>query len=430
MQGMNRGLIPGYLGLLMLYVLAGTPLAPFHGDESTLIHSSKDYFDQFVAGDLARVMNQRPDDAMDRQLRLLDGRVQKYAGGFAYHLIGGTADGLNKPWLWGAPAQFSLANGHVPTRGLLMAERWAMALLLALSIPVAYRVGALLGGARGGLLVATLVACSPNLVLNGRRAMMEAPLLLFSLLTVFAALKLQAISAQPASAGTRPAPWRLVVGLGLAAGLALASKHSAALTVVPVFGALVAWALWRRSGAHLLRLGAASGLTLGVFLALNPAWWASPLDAARDTLRLRSELMAMQTSVFGGYAGFGDSARGFVRYAILDTPQYFEVPVWEEIGPTIAAYESSPWVLPRQVNWLRALVVVPLAALGAVALARRRDAVAWVAAAWITCGLVAAFVLTPLPWARYYLPALPPLYALAAAALGNLVWPRRQADVP
>src|SRR5687767_10243701 len=185
--------VPLYLLALMLYVLAGTPLAPFHGDESTLIYASRDYFDQFVARDLPSVMNQRDDiDAMDRNLRLLDGRVQKYLGGFAYHLTGGTADGLNKPWLWGADWQYNLDNGHIPSRDLLMAQRWAMALLLALSVPAAYGIGAQVGGIPGGLLMATLIAVSPNLALNGRRAMMEAPLLLFSLLSALAALRIVA----------------------------------------------------------------------------------------------------------------------------------------------------------------------------------------------------------------------------------------------
>ncbi len=68
-------------------------------------------------------MNQRDDDRPDQELRLLDGRVPKCLGGLAFHLAGGTAAQLNKPWLWGAPSQFSLANGHVPARRLLMAER-------------------------------------------------------------------------------------------------------------------------------------------------------------------------------------------------------------------------------------------------------------------------------------------------------------------
>lgn len=412
--------MPVYLLALMLYVLAGTPLAPFHGDESTLIYGSRDYFDQFVVGDMARVMNRRANDERDHSLRLLDGRVQKYLGGLAYHLTGGTLARLNQPWAWGAPAKFSLANGLVPAHDLLMAERWAMALLLALSIPAAYGVGAQVGGRRGGLLMATLIAVSPNLVLNGRRVMMESPLLLFSLLTALAALKLSAFNSQPSAARSRPFPLPVVLVFGLSTGLALASKHSAALTVMPLFGALAAWALWRRNGPELIHLGMAGVLTVATYLALNPAWWASPFDAAGETLRLRSQLLETQAAVFGGYASLGESARGFLRYAVLETPQYYEVPVWEEIGPTIATYQSSPWVLPSLLNTLRALAVVVLAARGIVVLAGRRDRVAWVAGAWITVVLAATYLLTPLPWARYYLPALPALYALAATGFGDL----------
>ena len=247
-----------YLLALMLYALAGTPLAPFHGDESTLIYGSRDYFDQFVARDMQRVMNLRDDDPMDHNLRLLDGRVQTYLGGFAYHLTGGMADGLNQPWLWGAPAQFNLDDGHVPDDRLLMAQRWAMALLLALSIPAAYGVGAQMGGMWGGLVMATLVAVSPNLALNGRRVMMEAPLLLFSLLTALAALRIAASHLQPATSGRRTAVYLLL--LGLAAGMALGSKHSALFTVAPLFAALGLWMLWRRwwSGVAQRRSGRAA----------------------------------------------------------------------------------------------------------------------------------------------------------------------------
>ncbi|MBK8138615.1 MAG: phospholipid carrier-dependent glycosyltransferase [Chloroflexi bacterium] len=412
-----------YLLALMLYALAGTPLAPFHGDESTLIYGSRDYFDQFVARDMQRVMNLRDDDPMDHNLRLLDGRVQTYLGGFAYHLTGGTADGLNQPWLWGAPAQFNLDDGHVPDDRLLMAQRWAMALLLALSIPAAYGVGTQMGGMWGGLVMATLVAVSPNLALNGRRVMMEAPLLLFSLLTTLAALRIAASSQPTANSGRRTAVYLLLLGLG--AGMALGSKHSALFTVAPLFGALGLWMLWRRCWRGVAGLMVAGVIATAVYLALNPAWWANPVDTGREMLALRTELLASQTANLGGYADFGGALRGFVEYAVLETPQYFEVAGWEEVGTTIAAYEASPWVLSPLMNAVRAAVTSVCAALGIAALIRRRDGVAWVAGIWIIGAVGSALLLTPLPWARYYLTALPAIYALAAAGLGHLVTLRR-----
>jgi 4-amino-4-deoxy-L-arabinose transferase-like glycosyltransferase len=442
---MRRIAIPLYLLALMLYVLAGTPLAPFHGDESTLIYASRDYFDQFVARDLPSVMNQRDDtDAMDRNLRLLDGRVQKYLGGFAFHLTGGTADNLNKPWLWGADWQYNLNNGHIPARDLLMAQRWAMALLLALSVPVAYGIGAQVGGIPGGLLMATLIAVSPNLALNGRRAMMEAPLLLFSLLSALAALRI-ATSRQPPAASkgqqrfiteatehTESTENRSSLGtwhsallfllFGAAAGMALASKHSGLFTVAPLFGALGLWMLWRRDWRGISKLVLAGLVSVAVFVAFNPAWWASPLETAREVLTLRSSLLDAQSGALGGYESVGQYVQGFIDYAVLETPQYYEVAEWQAwIGDEIAAYESSPWVLSPPLNAFRALIVAVFGLWGILVLIRRRDGVAWVAGIWILASVAAAFFLTPLPWARYYLIALPALYALAAAGCGALV---------
>jgi hypothetical protein len=64
------------------------------------------------------------------------------------------------------------------------------------------------------------------------------------------------------------------------------------------------------------------------------------------------------------------------------------------------------------------VIVVVFSLFGIAALIRRRDDVAWVAAMWILASVAAAFFLTPLPWARYYLIALPALYTLAAAGFG------------
>jgi 4-amino-4-deoxy-L-arabinose transferase-like glycosyltransferase len=389
-------------------------------------------------------MNQRDVDAMDRNLRLLDGRVQKYLGGFAYHLTGGTADSLNKPWLWGADWQYNLDNGHIPAHDLLMAQRWAMGLLLALSVPTAYGIGAHVGGVAGGLLMATLIAVSPNLALNGRRAMMEAPLLLFSLLSALAALRIAASRQFPAASTGRanvilnasastesaknfsalgPLPSALFFLLfGLAAGMAVASKHSGLFTVAPLFGALGLWMLWRRDGRGVIKLVLAGILSVAVFLAFNPAWWPSPVETAREVLTLRSSLLGVQADAFGGYESFGEYAQGFVDYAVLERPQYYEVAEWGAwIGDEIAAYESSPWVLSPLMNAIRALFVVAFGVMGIIALIRRRDGVAWVAAVWIAASVAAAFFLTPLPWARYYLITLPALYTLAAAGFGAFI---------
>jgi len=244
------------------------------------------------------------------------------------------------------------------------------------------------------------------------------------LLSVLSAMRLCAT----VGTGRWPFPWRRVLLFGLVAGLAGASKHNAALVVAPLFAAIAVWKLRQQDGRALAQLATAAGVTITIFLALNPAWWVSPWNAAAETMRLRADLMRMQTSVFGGYPSASAAANGFVRYAVIETPQYFEVPFWQELGPSIAAYRSSPWVLPELLNTLRAVATTVLAAMGIVMLSRRRDPVAWVAGAWIAGVIAATLVLTPLPWARYYLPALPAIYALAATGIGAVAWPRRDAS--
>lgn len=400
-----------YLLGLMGYVLAGVPLTPFHGDESTLIYATRDYFDQFVARDLAQVTSTAPDvNPMDVNLRLLDGRVQKYWGGFAYHLTGGTAAGLNQPWEWGADDQYNLGRGNVPSPTVLAVNRWAGALLLALCIPAAFGIGMSVGGWPTALMFPAFVALSPAILLNGRRAMMEAPLLLCSLLTVLSALR-----------WSSERRWVWLVTLSLSAGLALSSKHSGVLVITPVFGALGLLSLWRRDWRGLGGLILAGLGVLGVFLAFNPAWWPNPVSAAQTVLRLRSELLAGQVNYFGGYADFGEQLAGFWRQTFVGAPQFYEIPDWAGyIGEQIAAYQASPWggLIAGDVG---AVMLLILTVLGGVSLVRRRDATAWVFGVYAVGTVAAALLLTPLEWARYYLIGLPAVYGLASAGLTALI---------
>jgi hypothetical protein len=97
---MNRRWLIGadilWIFALMIYVLAGTRQVPFHGDESTLIMMSRDYYYQFIAGNLAQVTYHDPPlNATEQQLRLLNGTVPKYLIGLAWHVAGFTVDDLN-----------------------------------------------------------------------------------------------------------------------------------------------------------------------------------------------------------------------------------------------------------------------------------------------------------------------------------------------
>lgn len=400
-----------YLLALMAYILAGVPSVPFHGDESTLIYTTHDYFDQFVARNMGEITSTAADvDPMDVNLRLLDGRVQKYLGGFAYHLTGGTADGLNKPWEWGADLTYNTANGNVPAPDVLLPNRIAIAFLLALCVPAAFGLGMSIGGWPAALIFPLFITLSPNILLNGRRAMMEAPLLLFSLLTVLSALRWTT---------QKHASWLIL--LTLSTGFALSSKHSGVLAIAPVFGALGLITLWRRDWRGLGGLMVSGIGVIGVFYLMNPAWWPNPITAAQTVLRLRSELLTGQVGFLGGYTNLSEQLGGFWRQTFVGVPQFYEVDQWAAYIPDqIAAYQATPWA---GVIWgeVGGVILAGLSVVGAIALIRQRDAAAWVFGVYAIGAILAALLLTPLEWARYYLIGLPAVFGLAATGASALI---------
>jgi 4-amino-4-deoxy-L-arabinose transferase-like glycosyltransferase len=371
---------------------------------------------------MAEVTNTAPDvNPMDANLRLLDGRVQKYLGGFTYHLTGGTVDGLNQPWEWGPDDTYNLQNGNVPSPEVLLVNRMAGALLLALCVPAAFGIGMSIGSWPAALIFPALIALSPNILLNGRRAMMEAPLMLFSLLTVLSALRWGQKIPLPLVREEFRERGVFLILLGLSAGLALSSKHSGVLVITPVFGALGLLTLWRRNWRGLTGLIIAGIGALGVFYLFNPAWWPQPVNAAQTVLRLRSELLAGQVGFFGGYANFSEQIAGFWRQTFIAVPQFYEIPDWVVyIGDQIATYQASPWG-GLSFGTVGGLSLALLTVLGALALIRRRDTVAWIFGVYALGTILAAVLFTPLEWARYYLVGLPAIYGLSATGASFLI---------
>ncbi|MBN8619501.1 MAG: hypothetical protein J0L63_11385, partial [Anaerolineae bacterium] len=136
-----------WLVLLIGYVLAGVEVVPFHGDESTQIYMSRDYAYQFIERDYEKLMySDTPVSPTEQQLRLLNGTVNKYLIGLAWHSSGYTVNDINEQWDWGADWQYNQQNGHAPSADLLQVARWPSALLLAGSVVVMFALGRALGG--------------------------------------------------------------------------------------------------------------------------------------------------------------------------------------------------------------------------------------------------------------------------------------------
>lgn len=423
-----RWLLDGlWLALLAVYILAGVRLVPLHGDESAHVFMTRDYVYQFIERDLTRIRySDPPIDPLaitEQEFRLLNGTVHKYLAGLFWHLAGYDVADLNRVWwTWGADLEYNRQNGALPPDDLLMVTRLASALLMAAGVVVIFGIGRMMAGRGAAYAMSALYALHPVLLLNGRRSMLEGSLMLFSLLTVLAAL------AWLRAEGRARWAWSLV--LGLSAGMAVASKHPGVFTVLSVFitCSLYTLSACRHDRSTLTQcLGglALAGVTaLLVFYALNPAWWGDPLRVLSQALTLRARLLDEQTAAFGAYESVFAQVAGFAAQAITGAPQYYEAPDWAAyIADQIAAYEAMPltglWLgesLPGR------LLLMVLWVAGAIWWARQHDAsTRWLLAGWLVgVGLLTA-LLTPLDWQRYYLPALLPLVTLAGLGMAPLL---------
>jgi 4-amino-4-deoxy-L-arabinose transferase-like glycosyltransferase len=424
---------------LVAYVLAGTPLVPFHGDESTQIFMSRDYAYEFIQHDLSKILfSENPAGPTEQQLRLINGTVNKYLIGLAWHTGGFSLSDINEQWDWGADWNYNQQNSHAPSDALLQAARWPSAILLAAGVAVIFTVGNMLGGKPAAYAASLYYALNPALLLNGRRAMMEGSFIFFSLLVLLAGVWLV----------SRPSLPRAIL-LGLAAGLALASKHTAVFTVGAVFLAALVYLLYQSIRAQddtsvveyliLPYLIIAAIVTGAVFYVLNPAWWGAPLDRARLVLNLRTDLLNTQTQVFGHYIDLSDQLGGFLRQSLLAQPQYYEVSGWGNfIGDQIARYEASGLrgvsVGGTMAGAAALCVIITLGLWRLIrnpsppdtvllpAAWRKGDVsstgVRWLVGVWLGTMTVITALLTPLEWQRYYLPVYPVVGLLAGLGVG------------
>lgn len=421
-----RALDALWLAVLAVYVLAGVDEVPFHGDESSLITMSRDYYHLVQRRDIEPVLyDPDPADPMVQELRLINGTVGKMAMGFAWDMAGLTEADLNEPWLWGADWEYNASTGHVPGARLLHTARLSSAVLTAISVAAVFAIAWIAGGRPAAWAAALIYASDPVVLLNGRRAMMEGAHLAFATLAMLAALLV--VREQ----GRRPMPRRRrLVGLtalfGILSGVAVASKHPALIVVGVGFVAIASEPLIRRtpsplSRQHILRWTGAGVLALLVFLLLNPAWWSDPLPMPGRVLDMRSTLLSQQVAGFGGYDGWGERLAGLARQTLGVGRQYYEAQGWDEwIADEIAHYEDS-WLAGRGTGLLWTLALGGALVIGMWRLGRRwREGAAWTILLWTGITAVALFIATPLEWQRYYLPLRPPLAVMSGCGVAAL----------
>ena len=434
-----------WLLLLSIYILAGTALVPFHGDESTHIFMGRDFYYGFVERDISQ-LTYRDWETLDGQaatqqdLRLKDGVLARYLFGAAAYLGGYSIDEINQQWAWGAGWDWNHENGAVPDAGLLLWARYASALLLALGVVVLFAIGVSVGGRTTAYIATLLYATSPALLLNGRRAMLESAMLLFSLLVVLAGLY-----------AVQTRKWWAYALLGLFSGLAVASKHTSVVTVAVVFlacGLVMVYRLLpsplnplshKRQGdftvskASVNLLGQfgylfiAGVLSLTVYYAINPAWWSNPIERSSEVSATRLDFMQAQQAAFGGYESLADRLNGFYWQTFAMQNMYAETPVdnfIENLADEINAYEAS-----YLSGFITRSPIVPfvfaiLSIIGVIALwfdKLIQAEVRFIVGVWIAAMILLTLFLTPLEWQRYYLPAYPAVMLLIGLSIRLII---------
>lgn len=429
-----------FIACISLYILAGVRSVPFHGDEATIIYMGRDWY--FIrAGQIDQMLyrNPAPDGqyAADQELRMVNGTLSPLIYGVLSDAFSYNRERIHTQWQWGADFNWNQATGKVPPTDLLFGTRWIAALLLCLSAAVVIAIGRLIHR-RVGLISGIVFALMPNILMNGRRAMFEAGMLLTLTLMLWIALRIVKWTVKRLKlrrddvVNTRDMRWVRIIPLfvlfGFAVGFALTAKHTnviplaaiivsmglALLVFAPIFARGNRWAIvWLFTG--MLVSGV---IAVGVFYTLNPSWYGNPVAAAEQVNRYRTRLLTEQTVAFDGYPDWGARAQGFITYTFAD-PQYYEVrqgwPQW--IGSEIVRYEST--ILEGAHFW--PLTLLGIAAGIGIALfsaIRRREVLPIVIAiAWILVS-VALILATPVPWARYYLP-LAPFTALLIGVAAN-----------
>jgi len=381
-----------------IWAAATAPAVPFHPDESTYLYMSADGA-TLLHAPLSLAYHPAADD-LRQHYRLVNAPLTRYlvAAGLA---LGGQP-ALPADWDWSADWQTNLARGALPTRSQLAAARAVMTLCTALAGLLLALTACRFGGTFAGALTLLLFLLNPLVLLHGRRAMMEAPMLLGL------AWLLWEITAP------RPRAWR--VGLALAWGL-WAKYWAAALVPVAL------WAVWRAPAPNrrirLRRLAWVVSLPLLIGFLLQPVLWKQPWRVLPRMAAARLEVTQAQRAAFKAVLPAYAPDTPAQRLGIILGQLYLAPPAYLDLGKyraplasASATYDAHPWARwthPPAVAALRLLfMLLGLAAM----LAWAREATPRGHAARL-CLLAAAFqwgllLLTlPLAFQRYALAVFP-----------------------
>jgi hypothetical protein len=284
------------LSVLVLGIEAAA--AGFEADEADYVATSRYFGYLFLQGDVAR--KEWDSNHWTRtQPPLTRYIVGAWLSGRGYDL-----EKLNQPYVSTASSfEVNRQKGRVPTDDVLASARQPMVLLGAGAIALLFLLGAVLGGTATGLVTAALALSSPFIRYTLVHVWAEAPLALFLVLSAL----LAAVGLKRVLAGGSVFAWGMALGLAL--GLASATKLTGLVGLVVLCGAATLAAVWLlragRPDAARRSIGWAAvscAVAVVLFVAVNPYLWRGPVVGLVGMLEERRDEMAFQQEQWPEYA--------------------------------------------------------------------------------------------------------------------------------
>ncbi len=400
------------IGAILLIIFC-TQLAtvPFFPDESHWIGSSG-VFEVFFTGQLGSPLWQ------ESYWTLTQPPLTRYLIGVGRRLGGYTAAELNATWEFSLSDEENLARHALPEPGLLWWSRLPMAVIAAGCGLLLFE---LMRAARNRVAAYTLLvlyAANSYLAYILRRAMAEAPLLLFTLLAGWASAKAiqswqraVAIPSATSAPAVRRFPgverWWLLAGLF--SGLAAAVKLNGALAGMAAGGlAMLAPLRYRGTVVRRARLDVLERSLLWVLLAtgvvfmmVNPYLYPDPLGRTARMLKMRTQEMQQQWVQYPET----HSQEGAARLAQVAERVFQDYATWRFPGAPLVngalCLLGLGYLLWTTYRWWRG----------------GEQFYPSIVSAAMALSLVAPMLLSPLDWDRYYL--FPVIFSLWCMALGG-----------
>jgi 4-amino-4-deoxy-L-arabinose transferase-like glycosyltransferase len=406
--------------IIILLFFYGVNSVPFHPDESSLLYQSQD-LEKLFTNPSSLVWDSDRTGELDQTYRLLNPPIPKYIVGLGRILAGYDSESVSVDWNWSTSWEENVASSALPDPNLLLGSRITTTAALLCSLIPLILIARRLSGNSLAIITILIFGIYSIILLHGRRAMSEGPLIFGTSLAILGILEAE------------KHPW--LTGLGTA--LAASSKLSAA-ALLPV--GLIA-ILWRRKNSkpsnrvRLRDLMIFSLVVIIVTLILNPVLWSNPLAGIGHIWNSRVDFSIRQT----------ETIRAVSPEQVLETPiqriigmmvmMFFRGPQTSEVANYIEqtrsdeeSYLSNPFntVISGSISGGIAFLVTSFGVgfsvfqLKGAAWKKQREIILLLIG---TAGQAAAILLAnSIPFQRYYVPLVP--FTILWMSLGFLNFPR------